>query len=250
MNIGYDFGHGVSGDRGAVGILAEEKVIREYGELVIKALQVQGHKLFNLTPPSNLNLTLAQSLAYRVNKANYYELDLIISLHANDFEKESANGCEVFYISAKGKALAEKITNEISKLGFYNRGAKYRENLYVLKYTKAPAVLVEPFFISNKNDCSRYNPTTIASAIVKAITGKGIIEEKVPENKTDIDHSVPDYAGVIPLEGGLGYIQVIKDRGRIDIHLDRFNYITIQDSKKEGNNIILTTRTKGSKILL
>ena len=172
--IGIDFGHDLNGgDTGAVAIFIETVVNRVYGLKVIQGFQKLGHTVFNVTPVQN-NLTLGQSLAYRVNKANSLNLDLFISCHVNAFNNASANGCEVEYISAKGKIYADRISAQIATLGFKNRGSVQRPNLYVLKNTDPVAILVEPFFLSNQNDCNLYNADKVANAIVKGITGKDI----------------------------------------------------------------------------
>jgi len=173
MRIGIDEGHGTGQDRGASGYLNEEKVIREYAPLMIAGLQKLGHTVFNITP-TQAGLTLGQSLAYRVNKANSLNLDLFICCHVNAFETDKAQGCEVEYISAKAKVYADRVSAQIATLGFTNRGSKSRPNLYVLKYTKAVAILVEPFFCDTKSDCNKYNAQKLANAIVKGITGKDI----------------------------------------------------------------------------
>ncbi|MEW9093817.1 MAG: N-acetylmuramoyl-L-alanine amidase [Clostridiaceae bacterium] len=249
MKIAVDFGHGTGEDRGSIGYFNEEKIIREYGSLVVEGLKKLGHTIINVTPTQS-NLTLAQSLAYRVNMANSNKVDLFVSLHVNAFEKDRAKGCEVEYISPTAKGLAEKICSEISNLGYVNRGPVKRENLYVLKYTSMPAILIEPFFCDNKEDCDKYNAVSIANAIIKGITGRCAFVEKNGSSIPNIDYSIPSIPGVYSLPGRVGYIQVIKEKGRVEIHLDKYNYITIQDSEIEGNRIILTTRTKGSKILL
>ena len=89
MKIAVDFGHGTGQDRGASGYLNEEKVIREYGPLVIVGLQKLGHTVINVTP-TMAGLTLDQSLAYRVNAANAAKVDLFLSLHVNDFATDKA----------------------------------------------------------------------------------------------------------------------------------------------------------------
>jgi len=178
LRIGIDEGHGTGGDRGVNGYLNEEKVIREYAPLIIKGLQKLGDTVFNITP-TQVGLTLGQSLAYRVNKANSLNLDLVISCHVNSFETDKAQGCEVEYISAKAKVYADRVSAQIATLGFTNRGSKSRPNLYVLKYTKAVAILVEAFFCDNKSDCNKYNALELANAIVKGVNGKDILGEIV-----------------------------------------------------------------------
>lgn len=167
--IAIDFGHGTGQDRGAVGFLNEEITVREFGPLIIEGLKKRGIIVYDVTPKQP-RLTLAQSLAYRVNMANNYKVDLFVSLHLNAFNSK-AHGCEVEYTSASGKRYADKICREITKLGLENRGAKVRENLYVLKYTKMPAILIESFFCDNKNDCSLYNKQKLAAAIINGILG-------------------------------------------------------------------------------
>ena len=46
--------------------------------------------------------------------------------------------------------------------------------LYVLKHTKAPAVLVECCFVDDRDDAERYDCQKMASAIVYGITGQRI----------------------------------------------------------------------------
>ena len=180
MRIACDFGHGTGQDRGTEGYLNEEKVIREYGPLVIGGLQKLGHTVYNVTP-TMAGLTLDQSLGYRVNAANAANVDLFISLHVNAFATDKAQGCEVEYISTKGKVYADRICTEIAKLGFTNRGSVSRPNLYVLKYTNAVAVLVEPFFCDTKSDCNKYNNAKLANAIVRGVTGNDIPIPVIPK---------------------------------------------------------------------
>lgn len=54
MRISVDFGHGTTGDRGAQGYLNEEKIIREYGTLVIDKLKILGHTVINVTPSKQI----------------------------------------------------------------------------------------------------------------------------------------------------------------------------------------------------
>lgn len=94
------------------------------------------------------------NLAKAVNKQNY---DLVIELHFNA-AVPSANGCEALYYknSIKGRAAA-KLYCEVIKTnyGSRNRGAKSLSKdtdrgFLFLQKMKAPAIIVEPFFGSNK----------------------------------------------------------------------------------------------------
>jgi len=97
-----------------------------------------------------------------------------ISIHCNSFSSKEANGVEVFYCkgSQKGKKLAEITQNELVKAtGLRDRKIKEREDLTVLNRTKAPAILVELGFISNKDDLYSLvlQPEIFANAIWEAI---------------------------------------------------------------------------------
>ena len=84
--------------------------------------------------------------------------DFIVSLHCNAFDG-SASGTEVLYYhrSKKGKLMA-RILNEklVVALGLKNRGLKPKtaedRGGYLLRYTIAPCVIAEPFFIDNNKD--------------------------------------------------------------------------------------------------
>lgn len=232
MIITYDFGHGTGQDRGAEGYRNEEHDCREYGALVIKKLQQLGHKCYDCTPSASPALTLGQSLAYRVNKANSIGSQLHICMHVNAYETDVANGCEVEYISASGKTYADRICAEIANsLGFRNRGSQLRTGLYVLKYTSMCAILIEPFFCDTKSDCDKYDPEKLATAIVKGITGQTVSSQ--PQAAAAKVQAVPKYDGTVPVGTNIfpipntkGYIEETAD-GRLNIHKDRGNYAAI-----------------------
>lgn len=177
MKISVDFGHGVPYDGGAIGILNEEKIVREYGSLVISKLQALGHEVLNVTPSTATSL--GNSLAQRVNASNNFGAELFVCCHANSFSMASTSGCEVEYLSSSGKVYANRIVSEIAKLGYINRGSVLRNNLYVLNHTNAVAVLLEPLFVTNLADCNRYNAESLANAIVKGITGQTVEKPKI-----------------------------------------------------------------------
>lgn len=92
----------------------------------------------------------------------------------------------------------------------------------------------------------------MANAIVKGITGQ-VLQNTVPVQPTclTIDHSITDNSYITwksPNE--LGYIETVPKKGRINIHLDKYNYLVIQDDATEGNNLYVVTRTKGTKNLI
>lgn len=178
MKIAVRFGHQLTGeDGGAVGIVKETDVNRRYGPKVIEKLKALGHTVINVTPPE-AHRTLADSLNYGINLANSNNVDLFVSCHVNAATPtNSPRGCEVVCSgSGKGLEYAKKVVNELSALGFKNRGAKADERgLAEIRRTSMPCVIIEPFFLDSSADVAIYNKVGdegIANAIVKGITGK------------------------------------------------------------------------------
>ena len=87
--------------------------------------------------------------------------DFIISLHCNSFDTK-VSGTEVLYYhkSEKGKKVAEILLSHlIDHLKLPNRGIKPKtaedRGGYLLRYTNAPCVIAEPFFIDNDSDLAK-----------------------------------------------------------------------------------------------
>ncbi|ACO85132.1 N-acetylmuramoyl-L-alanine amidase [Clostridium botulinum] len=170
MKIGIDCGHTMSGaDYGAVGIKAESNLTREVGTKVISKLQALGHTVIKCYKDSCSGLN--DSLSYRTNAANNNNVDLYVSIHFNCFNG-SAYGTEVFTYGGKELLEARRVLNNICALGYTNRGLKDGSSLYVLKHTKAKAMLIECCFCDNAGDMNRYNAENMANAIVKGLVGK------------------------------------------------------------------------------
>ena len=173
MRLGVGGEHALIGAVGARGNgLKEEVAAREVKDRLIEMFIEDGHDTTDISVDNcNDQRTHLQLIC---DKANAQTLDLSIHLHLNSFSKLSANGVETFSYGTTGKgyAYSKKVQHELVKsVKWYNRGCK-TANFYVLKNTKAPAILVELGFISNASDMQKFNIETIARAIVKAITGK------------------------------------------------------------------------------
>lgn len=178
MKIAVRFGHQLTGaDGGAVGIVKETDVNRRYGPKFIEKLKALGHTVINVTPPE-ANRSLSNSLNYGIDLANKNNVDLFVSCHVNAFMRvDKAMGCEVVCSgSGKGLEYAKKVVNELSALGFKNRGAKADERgLAEIRKTAMPCIIIEPFFMDSSVDVNVYKKVGdegIANAIVKGITGE------------------------------------------------------------------------------
>lgn len=114
------------------------------------------------------------TLQARANKSNSIEADWFISIHNN---AGGGDGTEVLVYKNKfpQKAMAQNILDEIVSQGLNNsRGIKERPDLYVLKKTNCPAVLIECAFIDSK-DVQCIDDEEEREAFGKAIA-KGILK--------------------------------------------------------------------------
>lgn len=152
---------------GASGLLDETTEDRKIKNLVITKLKNLGHTVYDCTDENGT--TQARNLTNIVNKCNAHKVDLDVSIHLN---AGGGTGVEVLVYSKNGSSTsaATKICQEVSKLGYPNRGVKERTNLYVLKRTASPALLIECCFVDNQADANRYNAEKMANAIVSGLT--------------------------------------------------------------------------------
>ena len=207
MKICLDYGHNNSGwDTGASYYgFKEQDITYSIGKIVKKRLEDHGFEIVETRPEQtkNLGTTTNTSLQTRVKIANNANVDYFISLHTNASPSAAAKGTET-YIIAKG-GNAEKLANAVNtalykEVGTTNRGVNV-ENLYVIKNTDAPAILVELAFLSNQNDCSLLTTkqNEFAEGIVKGVCEHtGIAYKKgttttnatVSKNKYSYDNTV------------------------------------------------------------
>ena len=182
--IGIDMGHTLSGEgTGAQGCgYKEQDLTRELGKKVIGHLKSLGHTVIDCTV-DKASSNSAQ-LSERVRKANAYNLDIFVSIHFNACVNDQkgdgkTTGTEVLICkgSTRAKTFATNVVNEIASIGLKNRGVK-ESTVYVVKNTKAPAILIETCFIDDRDDMNIYlkNVDKTARAIVKGLTGQTIVD--------------------------------------------------------------------------
>lgn len=158
MKIFIDAGHNHSGwDTGAQGNgLREQDINYEVAAIVSQKLRDLGIEVKQSRPEKTTNVgnDLNSSLSERVRMANQWHADYFISIHCNSFSSPEAIGSEVYIIAKGGDAekLAEDVLeNVVQTVHTVDRGVKV-QNLYVLRNTDMPAILVELAFISSPSD--------------------------------------------------------------------------------------------------
>ena len=164
IHAGHNFKVG-----GSSGYFSETTENRKVTNTVISKLQSLGYTVYDCTDDSGK--TQNENLKNIVSKCNAHTVDLDISIHFNASNGQG-HGVEVLQYSNKTKTAAQNICNAIAQLGFKNRGVKDRTDLYVLKKTKAPAILIECCFCDSAIDAGLYNCESMANAIVKGLTGE------------------------------------------------------------------------------
>lgn len=174
MKVVIDPGHGGS-DPGAVANGLQEKDITLLVGNELNRLLTQAG--YDVTSTRTTDETL--SLLKRSQIAAEENADLFVSVHVN---AGGGNGTETYYsITDKDPKLAVSISDNISDMGFRNRGAKTRVgsngDYYAVirdtvKLSNAKPYLVELFFIDNIGDVDLYKKVgyqAMADAIYKAI---------------------------------------------------------------------------------
>lgn len=169
FNLVIDAGHGGK-DPGACGNGLKEKDINLSVALLLKQKLEPYKKEINLKLTRETDLFL--ELQDRTKISNDFKADLFISIHCNSSSNTGAQGVETYCYKLSNPKGASAIHDEIIKYKTYTKDRKVKEaNYYVLKHTKAHAVLVELAFISNKEDAKilKDKQNDIAEAILKGI---------------------------------------------------------------------------------
>lgn len=207
MKIGVDLGHNVNPDRGASGFISEETIINSVGTLVISKLKSLGHSVIELRPESATSVS--DSLYKRHNKADYYNVDMVVSIHAN---AGGGQGAEIFTYNAKEVKQARDVLNNLVGLGFTNRDIKDGSHLAMIKRPKATAMLIEVCFVDTKSDVDLYNSIgaeQIAGAIVEGLTGQKV-ESDNKEYYVVTNYLPKDKDGYLDISYALSFFNGIK----------------------------------------
>lgn len=154
MRIGLNAGHTIKGaGGGAVGVLNESAETRRVAAELTRMFQAAGCEVVDCT----IDEATSQSayLAAAVNAANRYELDWFISIHFNNDSARKGQGVEAYTYEGRQYPDAVEVCEHIAALGFRNRGVKKGSGLYVIRKTRAKALLIEVCFV-NEPDASLY----------------------------------------------------------------------------------------------
>lgn len=179
IKIYIDQGHNpVNPNAGAEGNgLREQDIVYTIGQELAALLRANGNfevRLSRPTADTQVGTSLTSSLTTRVREANEWNADYFISLHTNASDLSAASGSEAYAYARPSEAftLGEHILEQLSAVtGLPNRGMRVRTNLYVLRRTAMPAVLVELGFITNPGDAALMSqqPQLFAQGVYRGI---------------------------------------------------------------------------------
>lgn len=157
--IVLDPGHG-GGDPGACNGrlgLREKDITLSISLLLAEKLESLGWTVL-LTRDGDRDVTWAYSpdrleLQARADVANFNEAAVFVSIHCNASTLSSVNGFSVYWYKDADGGLARSFDRPL-RADVAHRGI-IRNNFYVLRNTRMPAVLVETAFISNMQDARK-----------------------------------------------------------------------------------------------
>ncbi len=147
--------------------LFEGEFNRAIVDRLMKKFESNGIDAINLVDvPKDISLPERVDTANRLARSSLKKC-IYVSVHANGYTDESANGWCVYTSQGQTKSddiatvLFEKAAREFK--GEYMRSDTYRDgdvdqesNFYVLINTSMPAILSENFFMTNYDNCHKY----------------------------------------------------------------------------------------------
>lgn len=155
IKITIDAGHG-GNEAGAIGCLGtkEKDVNLQIAQNLKNKLENLGAKVF-MTRDDDSYVGLNE----RVEKSNYFDADIFLSIHNNSLPDsmadKDATGTETYYFYPQSKELAKILAKSISdKTGFKNGGQR-GQSFAVIRNTQSIAVLIEVGYMINPDDNSK-----------------------------------------------------------------------------------------------
>lgn len=133
----------------ASGVINEYKYNKKLAPYIKKHLEKVGCSVDIINVPEKKYTSKGSEKTYKLDKINGHKYDMAIELHLN-CANGKAHGCEVYYVSSKGKEIAQRIDKKLATI-FTDRGVKTAQ-LYFLTKTDCPSALVESFFCDSKSD--------------------------------------------------------------------------------------------------
>lgn len=184
--------------RGVSDLLDEVDEDRKVKNKLIELLRANGDTVYDCT--DDYSTRQDANLYAIVSKCNAHNVDLDISIHLNSARNDrvgdgKCGGVEVYGYDDRIYGVAYKIAENIANtlgIGFHGAPVKYRKDLYVLRKTKAKAILIECCFTDDKDDAEKWDSTKCAMAIASALGCKTNVTSTT-NTPTDDSHETCTY---------------------------------------------------------
>ncbi len=174
ITVVIDAGHGGNdqGTKAKNPFCEEKRVCLQTARLVKKYLDQLGYHVI-MTRSSDAFIPLFR----RVEIAKQADAQAFISIHFNASRVPTASGMEIFFYDSKetkkrtilSKKLADSIlTRVLRRTDAHSRGIK-KGNLYVIRETSMPAVLLEGGFISNPEERAKLKSYEYLEKIARGV---------------------------------------------------------------------------------
>ena len=185
MKILVMAGHSANGYKGsgAVGHLNESNETRRVAPKVVEYLKQLGVDATYI----KLDKPTSSSYLYdQVKLANSKgKFDVMVQIHFNAGSSDpnsNTTGTETYYRSSNAKLYSDRVNKKLATL-FKDRGSRSdKPNLYWLKNTTSPAILIELCFVDDKDDAKVYNNNF--DKICKLIA-EGLANKTLPTTTTN-----------------------------------------------------------------
>lgn len=152
MKIVISSGHGLY-VRGASGILDEVDEARRVVDELAHELRERDVEV--TTFHDDVSTSQNENLNRIVDFHNSQVRDCDVSVHFNCYEQTSGPmGTECLYVTQQD--VAARVSEAIAMVGFIDRGAKKRTDLFFLNNTAMPAILIEVCFVDSETDATIY----------------------------------------------------------------------------------------------
>jgi len=165
LRVVIDAGHGGS-DPGSISRTGymEKNVTIEVAKYLQQMLSQAGAVPL-MVREGDTHISMEDRSEYAIrNKA-----DLVVSIHFNSFINAKVKGAEAYYYKPNDKKFAETVYNSMVKgTGATPKGLK-KAQMYILNHTTMPGVLVEPAFISNREEASKIKTAYYQKRLAKAL---------------------------------------------------------------------------------
>lgn len=181
--VAQDRGGNILVDKNGKYVLQEKDVNLKIALGIRDELKKQGVKVLMIRDDDLKKNPSMDKLSNRCDYANKMGATLFLSVHNNAAASPDATGTEVCYTEASDGSYgvtSKQFANNVLPLlveatGLRNRGIVNRPNLYVLKYTDMPAILLECGFLTCETDREVLMDDDKLDEISKAVA-KGIIK--------------------------------------------------------------------------